>query len=44
MSAGTPIHNSATPTALVEAGPFRFTRNPMYLLGSDQADVWQCAE
>ena len=32
--AHTPIHNARTPTALVEAGPFRFTRNPMYLFGS----------
>ncbi|MEO8225426.1 MAG: isoprenylcysteine carboxylmethyltransferase family protein [Gammaproteobacteria bacterium] len=32
--AGTPIHNSATPTVLVESGPFRMTRNPMYLFGS----------
>jgi len=32
--AGTPIHNSATPTMLVERGPFRWTRNPMYLFGS----------
>lgn len=32
--ARTPIHNAKTPTALVEAGPFRFTRNPMYLFGS----------
>jgi protein-S-isoprenylcysteine O-methyltransferase Ste14 len=32
--AGTPIKNSATPTALIETGPFRFTRNPMYLFGS----------
>ncbi len=32
--ARTPIHNSATPTALVESGPFRLTRNPMYLFGS----------
>ncbi len=32
--AGTPIHNSATPTTLVEGGPFRWTRNPMYLFGS----------
>ena len=32
--AGTPIHNARTPTALVESGPFRFTRNPMYLFGS----------
>ena len=31
---GTPIHTSATPTALVETGPFRFTRNPMYLFGA----------
>ena len=31
--AGTPIHNAKTPTALVETGPFRFTRNPMYLFG-----------
>jgi protein-S-isoprenylcysteine O-methyltransferase Ste14 len=30
----TPIHNSATPTTLVESGPFRLTRNPMYLFGS----------
>ena len=32
--AGTPIHNSATPTRLVENGPFSRTRNPMYLFGS----------
>ncbi len=32
--AGTPIHNAATPIALVQTGPFRFTRNPMYLFGS----------
>jgi protein-S-isoprenylcysteine O-methyltransferase Ste14 len=32
--AGTPIHNARTSTALVESGPFRFTRNPMYLFGS----------
>ena len=32
--AGTPIHNTSTPTALVENGPFRYTRNPMYLFGS----------
>jgi protein-S-isoprenylcysteine O-methyltransferase Ste14 len=32
--ARTPIHNARTPTALVEAGPFRWTRNPMYLFGS----------
>lgn len=31
--AKTPIHNAATPTMLVETGPFRFTRNPMYLFG-----------
>ncbi len=31
---GTPIHNSRTPTALVQTGPFRLTRNPMYLFGS----------
>jgi protein-S-isoprenylcysteine O-methyltransferase Ste14 len=30
----TPIHTSATPTALVETGPFRWTRNPMYLFGA----------
>ena len=32
--AGTPIHNSRTPTELVQTGPFRLTRNPMYLFGS----------
>lgn len=32
--AGTPIHNSKTPTSLVESGPFRLTRNPMYLFGT----------
>lgn len=32
--AHTPIHNSRKPTALVENGPFRYTRNPMYLFGS----------
>lgn len=32
--ARTPIHTSATPTALVETGPFRHTRNPMYLFGA----------
>jgi protein-S-isoprenylcysteine O-methyltransferase Ste14 len=32
--AHTPIHNSKTPTALVDSGPFRWTRNPMYLFGS----------
>lgn len=33
-AAKTPVHNAKTPTALVEAGPFRFTRNPMYLFGA----------
>jgi protein-S-isoprenylcysteine O-methyltransferase Ste14 len=33
-TARTPVHNSATPTTLVENGPFRWTRNPMYLFGS----------
>jgi protein-S-isoprenylcysteine O-methyltransferase Ste14 len=28
---GTPLLPSARPTSLVEAGPFRVTRNPMYL-------------
>lgn len=32
--ARTPIHNARTPTTLVRSGPFRFTRNPMYLFGS----------
>ena len=32
--ARTPIHNGRTPTRLVESGPFRFTRNPMYVFGS----------
>jgi protein-S-isoprenylcysteine O-methyltransferase Ste14 len=32
--ARTPIHAARTPTALVEGGPFRLTRNPMYLFGS----------
>jgi protein-S-isoprenylcysteine O-methyltransferase Ste14 len=32
--AHTPIDNSATPTRLVQGGPFRWTRNPMYLFGS----------
>lgn len=32
--ARTPIHNAVTPTVLVETGPFRWTRNPMYLFGS----------
>lgn len=31
---GTPIHNAATPVVLVDSGPFRVTRNPMYLFGS----------
>jgi protein-S-isoprenylcysteine O-methyltransferase Ste14 len=34
--ARTPIHNAKTPTALVQTGPFRWTRNPMYLFGN----VW----
>ncbi|HEU0035207.1 MAG TPA: isoprenylcysteine carboxylmethyltransferase family protein [Kofleriaceae bacterium] len=32
--ARTPIHNRKTPTTLVETGPFRRTRNPMYLFGT----------
>lgn len=32
--AGTPIQNSAIPATLVESGPFKRTRNPMYLFGS----------
>lgn len=32
--ARTPIHNARTSTALVESGPFRFSRNPMYVFGS----------
>jgi protein-S-isoprenylcysteine O-methyltransferase Ste14 len=32
--ARTPIHNSETPTRLVQSGPFGWTRNPMYLFGS----------
>lgn len=34
--ARTPIHNAKTPTALVETGPFRLSRNPMYVFGT----VW----
>src|SRR3569833_1722155 len=30
----TPIHNARTPATLVETGPFRFSRNPIYLFGS----------
>jgi protein-S-isoprenylcysteine O-methyltransferase Ste14 len=32
--ARTPIHNGRPSTTLVESGPFRFTRNPMYVFGS----------
>ncbi len=32
--ARTPIHNARASTRLVETGPFRFTRNPMYVFGS----------
>lgn len=32
--ARTPIHNARTPTQLVDHGPFRFTRNPMYVFGT----------
>lgn len=34
--ARTPIHNGKTTTTLVETGPFRWSRNPMYLFGT----VW----
>ena len=32
--ARTPLHNARTPSTLVEHGPFRWTRNPMYLFGA----------
>ena len=32
--AHTPIHTAKATTTLVETGPFRHTRNPMYLFGS----------
>lgn len=49
--ARTPIHNAKMPTTLVETGPFRWTRNPMYLFGSTGyaglalvlANVWSLA-
>lgn len=33
-AAHTPIHNARPPAVLVTDGPFRWTRNPMYLFGS----------
>lgn len=32
--ARTPIHNARSTTTLVESGPFRVSRNPMYVFGS----------